>query len=167
MIMTINKTYQKVLINISTYLSFVLAYLMYGFGLMPVRDVMTIVMNFLMLGAIFYVVFEVIATFSYSMIIKFVPNFEIQPKDYKYYLRLIIIARNILVALVNIIFIFYPVASVWGYKIAHTVFTISSIGVGVYLLRKKLANNMYRSLAVIGTVTFVYLVANLFLGVIS
>ena len=165
--MTINKTYQKVLINIATYLSFVLAYLMYGFGLLPARDVLTIIIDFLMLGAFFYVIFEVIATFSYSMIIKFVDKFQIEQKEYKYYLRLIIIARNVLLALVNIIFIFNPVASVWGAKISHVVFTILSLGVGVYLLRGKLAGNMYRSLAVIGAVTFVYLVANLFLGVIA
>ncbi len=140
---------------------------MYGFGLLPVRDTFTVIINFMLLGAFFYVIFEVIATFSYSMILKFVPNFEINQKDFKYYLRLIIIARNILLALVNIIFIFYPVASVWGVKISYTVFTILAIGGGVYLLRDKLKNNMYRSLAVIGAMTFVYLVANLFLGVIA
>ena len=84
--MTINKTYQKVLINISTYISFVLAYVMFGFGLLPVKNTVSIIFNFLILGAIFYVIFEVIATFSYSMIIKFVPNFEINQKEYKYYL---------------------------------------------------------------------------------
>ena len=81
--MTISKTYQKVLINISTYISFVFAYLMYGFGLLPVRDTFTVIINFMLLGAFFYVIFEVIATFSYSMILKFVPNFEINQKDFK------------------------------------------------------------------------------------
>ena len=67
---------------------------MYGFGLLPVRDTFTEVINFMLLGAFFYVIFEVIATFSYSTILKFVPNFEINQKDFKYYLRLVIIARN-------------------------------------------------------------------------
>ena len=165
--MIINKTYQKVLINVSTYLSFVFAYIMFGFGLLPVKNTFSIILNFLTFGVFFYVIFEVIATFSYSMMLKFVPNFEINQKDYKYYLRLIIIARNLLLALIIILFIFYPVASVWGYKISHIVFTVASIGVGVYLLRGKFANNMYRSLAVIGALTFVYLAASLFLGVIA
>ncbi len=163
----INKTYQKILINIVTYISFVLAYVMYGFGLMAVRSTFTIIMNFMTVGLFFYIIFEVIATFSYSCFIKFVPNFGLEQKEYKYYLRLIIIARNILVSLVNIIFIFFPIASVWGTKLSHIIFTILAVFLGTYLLRKKLANNMYRSLAVIGAVTFVYLMVYLFCGVIA
>lgn len=161
------QTYQKVLINISTYISFVMAYIVYGFGLFPARGVFFAAINFLILGLFFYVIFEVVISLFFNIYYKYIPDFAFSQKDYKLYLRLLFIFRNIAISLINIIFIFFPVASIWGLKLTHIITTIVTVSVGLYLIRAHLQAQKYRYLVLTGLLTLVYLLIYLFLGVIA
>ena len=163
----IDKRYKKILVNIATYISFVFAYLIYGFGLLSANGLVNMSVNFIAVGFFGYIIFEVIISVVYTLLLRFIPNFEMKQKDFKYYLRVIFIFRNIAIALVNIIFIFNPVAAIWGIKISHVLFTLAAVAVATYIAKEKIKANMYNSLMVISSSTFVYLVAFLFMGVIA
>ncbi len=162
-----DKRYKKILINISTYISFVLAYIVYGFGLFSANDFFTMTTIFLGLGLFGYVVFEVVINVTFTLFQRFVPTPNFTQTGFKYYTRLLFIARNIVLALLNIVFIFNPVLSIWGIKISHVVFTIAVVFVGAFCAKEKIKNYLYNNLMVISTATVLYLIGYLFLGVIA
>ncbi len=162
-----NGKVQKILINIGCAFSFVLAYLVYGFGFLATKNILYIIGSFVMIGLLFYGVFEVISSCLFTLYMRFVPNFPFSQAGYRYSLRLMVIARNILLCLINIIFIFFPVASIWGIKLSHVLFTIAMVVVGVYFVREHIKDCKYQFLLITATATFVYLLAFLFIGVIS
>ena len=161
------KQYQKVLINIATYISFVFAYIVYGFGLFPAKGFLSIAVNFLVQGLFMYIIFEVISSFTYTIYFRYIPGLAFNQNDYRYYMRVLFIFRNVVISLFNILFIFFPIISIWGIKIVHILSTIAVAVVGLYLVKNSVAQEKYRYYVVTATMLFVYLVAYLFFGVLS
>ena len=159
--------YQRVLINLAVFASFVFAYLIYGFGLIATSEMWYVIMSFLMVGGFFYAIYEAITSFAYGIYIKYVPNVILKPNDFRYYARLLVIGRNIVLALVNIIFIFNPIAAVWGVKITHIIATILMVFFGLYFVREKIKYELHRYMVVSALLTLLYLLVFLFLGVLS
>lgn len=161
------QTYQKVLINISTYLSFSLAYLIYDFGIVDAKGFGNFLLSFLVVGLMFYIVFEVISSCMYNFYYKFIPSFCLGRADFRLYMRVLVIFRNIVIALFNIIFIFFPVASVWGIKLVHILTTIATAVVGIKLLGDRINSEKYRYLYLTAIMVFGYLICYLFFGVMA
>lgn len=161
------KPYEKTLIFVATYLSFCLAYIVYDFAVIDARGFGNRMLCFLMMGLFFYLIFEVIASLYYNLYYKFVPSFCLGRQDFRLYMRVLFIFRNIAIALINIIFIFFPVASVWGIKLTHIITTILTAFVGLKLLGDRINNEKYRYLFVTAILTFGYLIGYIFLGVIA
>ncbi len=161
------QTYQKVLIFLATFFSFILAYIVYGFGMFNAKGFFAIISNFLTIGAFFYIIFEAVITFAYTMYSRLVPNFCFGPKDFKMYVRVLFIFRNLAICLLNIIFIFFPVASIWGIKIVHIVTTIATAVVGLYFIRKDIQDQKYDYYSKTAILLLIYFVIYLFFGVIA
>lgn len=161
------KPFEKVMIFIATYLSFCLAYIVYDFGVIDAKGFGNKLLSFLMMGILFYLIFEVISSCFYNLYYRFVPNFCLGREDFRMYMRVLFIFRNIAITLINIIFIFFPVASIWGIKLTHIVTTILAAFVGIKLLGNKIDNAKYRYLFLTGILTFCYLIVYLFFGVIA
>ncbi len=160
------KPIYKALIFVSCILSFVPAYLVYSFGFMQTDSTGMTVMYILLMGVMAYLLFELVNHLSYMLFLRYIPNFVLKKSDYKLLLRVFIIFRNIVYSLINIIFIFYPIASVWGILINYCVTTTAGMIVMYYTIKKtydiKQQQHLYANRMV--TVYCIYLVIYLMVG---
>ena len=84
-----------------------------------------------------YLIFELILFFVTSYIAKAVPQFSNVKKEFKTYIRLMMIPRNIVLGAINVLFLFYPLSAYWGMAVSYLVITTLFAFFGYWLFAKK------------------------------
>ncbi len=160
------KTWQKFLMIFCCVISFVPAYLVYAFGFMPANNIAMTIAYILLIGATVYVLFELVSSLTYALCIKFIPNFALAKKEYKFVLRVFVTFRNIILSLVNIIFLYNPIYSVWGLLIAYCITTTIMVVVMFVIMIKTYNLQQYKNLYInrIASIYAAYLVIYLMVG---
>ena len=84
-----------------------------------------------------YLIFELIMFFVTSYIARAIPQFSNIKKEFKTYIRLMMIPRNIVLGAINVIFLFYPLSAYWGMAVSYLVVTTLFAGLGYLLFAKR------------------------------
>lgn len=84
-----------------------------------------------------YLIFELILFFVTSYIAKTVPQFSNVKKEFKTYIRLMMIPRNIVLGAINVLFLFYPLSAYWGMAVSYLALTTLFALLGYLLFAKK------------------------------
>lgn len=160
------KPIYKALIVISCVLTFAFAYMIFAFGLLETRNLATSIMYVILIGVVGYALFELVASLTYTLFVRFIPNFDLTKNDYKYLLRVFVTFRNIVYGLINIIFIFNPVASIWGVLINYCITTTVSMYMFYFTIKKTydISQRKYYYLTRMATVYSAFLVIYLMMG---
>ena len=160
------KPLYKALMFLGCILSFIPAYLIYSFGFLSTDSTGMTVMYIIIMGVVGYLLFELVNHLTYMLFLRFIPNFVITKGDYKMLLRVFVTFRNIVYALINIIFIFNPIASVWGILINYCVTTTAAMIVMYFTIKKTydIAPYKYLYLNRMVTVYCAYLIIYLMVG---
>lgn len=147
-------------------LSFVGAYFIFSYGILPTDNVYTTILYIFSYGIIAYAIFEVLNSLTYLLFLRFIPNFCLAKNDYRYLLRVFITFRNIVYGLINIIFIFYPVASIWGILFNYCITTFIFMLLFYFNIKStyEIKQNSYYYITRMSTVFCSYLVIYLLVG---
>lgn len=160
------KPIYRYLIMISIVISFIVAYTVFSFGLFYTENTAMSVAYVFMIGLIAYLIFELVLSLVYMLLLRFVPDFALSKTEFKLQMRVFIIFRNVVYGLINVIFIYYPVASVWGILINYVLTTTICMLLFYFNLKRNydIAKNNYFYLTRMVTIYSAYLVIYLLVG---
>ena len=84
-----------------------------------------------------YIVFELAMFFITLYVSRSIAQFSNVKKEFKFYIRLMMIPRNIILGAINVIFLFYPIAMFWGMMLSYLIVTTLFGYIGYLLFAKK------------------------------
>ncbi len=139
-----NKKVINILIEVGLYISFAYYYLINVWGggyydLMGLPIYATIIISGLVGLAIFELALLVLDRYFRRSII----GFQDKSNYFRHNIRLLIIARNIVLGSLNFLFMAYPIISIWGLMISYIVTTtvVGYIWLRLFVKKYKLGNN--------------------------